>query len=91
MKKVIAIIEHNHGFVGLAEDARAAARWLVNTGWVTPSDDIHVIMERTCVEIQDLMDKLGYIQIEDFMEDFIEGKYHNDYTLPFNFSTEIIH
>ena len=91
MEKVIAIFEHNHGFIGLAKDAHSASRWLINQGWITPSDDICIIMERTCVEIQDVMNKHGYIQLEDFIEDFIEGKYCNDYTLPFDFSTKTVH
>ena len=91
MEKVIVIFENNHGYLGLATNALSAARWLVGSGWISPSDDIYIYQERTCKDISEIMEEHGYIQLEDFVADFIDGKYDTDYSLPFRFSTETIH
>ena len=91
MEKVIAIFEDNHGFIGLAADALSAARWIVKSEWLTELDDIYEYNTGTTNIISVIMEKHGYIQLEDFLADFIDSKYHNDYSLPFHFSVETIH
>lgn len=86
--QVIVIYEENHGVIGVAENARAACRFLVKENWFGADDDVWHYQTLSNLPVWVLMEKerdaITDEELVDFLFDILEG---DEYETCFNFRT----
>lgn len=86
--QVIVIYEENHGVIGVAENARAACRFLVKENWFGAGDDVWEYMTYSNVPVWILMgkqrDEITDEELENFLFNILES---DEYDTCFNFRT----
>ena len=88
---VFIVSEENHGTIGVAVSLEAAARLIINEGWITLDDDIWCYAKKDIVFVHEAMAEHGYDK-EDllgFCTDMFSGKYAEEHDWCFYISERV--
>ena len=89
---IFVVYEENHGAIGVVTTPEAAARLIIDEGWMTAQDDIWSFEKQEAVFAFEAMTKLGYM--EDDLYSFCCGMFrgdHEEYDWCFSLSEKIFY
>ena len=78
---IFAVVEENHGIIGVTDKASSAAEMIISNDWVTTADEVWCCREKKYIPISNAMERLDYPIddesfhkfVADMLEDNIKG------------------